>query len=180
MIANPALRTSSCGRLFDAIAAICGISQENSYEGESAMLLEAAAQTEGGEKYSLELDTATEPWTIDTRPMLREIAHQITHQHSPGRVARCFHHSIAHMIESVCSAIRERSGVDNVCLSGGTFQNFTLLSETVALLRRCGFRTFLHSQVPPNDGGISLGQAVIGAAYLDKAGANVSRNTRQN
>ena len=52
--------------------------------------------------------------------------------------------------------------MDSVCLSGGTFQNFTLLSETVALLRRRGFQVFLHSQVPPNDGGISLGQAVIG------------------
>lgn len=179
-IAKPALRTSSCGRLFDAVSAICGISQENSYEGESAMLLEAAAQGERCEPYRMELDTATDPWTIDTRPMLREIAYEVAAGKSPSRVARCFHDSIAHMIESVCIAIRERSGVDSVCLSGGTFQNFTLLSETVALLRRSGFQTFLHSQAPPNDGGISLGQAVIGAAFLDKVGGHVSRDTRQN
>jgi hydrogenase maturation protein HypF len=178
VIATSALRTSSCGRLFDAVSAICGISQENSYEGESAMLLEAAAQRERCEPYRVELDTATDPWTVDTRSMLREIAYEVTAGKSTCRIARCFHDSIAHMIEATCIAIRERSGVDSVCLSGGTFQNFTLLSETVALLRRSGFQTFLHSQVPPNDGGISLGQAVIGAAFLDKGDRNVSRDSR--
>jgi hydrogenase maturation protein HypF len=165
-IERPAIRTSSCGRLFDAVSAICGISLENGYEGESAMLLEAAAEGESGGAYKLPLDTQTIPWTIDTRPMMLQIAAEIAAGRSSPVVARCFHDSIAFMIDSVCSQLRERDGVDKVCLSGGAFQNFTLLSDAAALLRRSGFRVFLHSQVPPNDGGLSLGQAVIAATYL--------------
>jgi len=119
MIARPALRTSSCGRLFDAVAAICGISRENSYEGESAILLEAAAEGEAGDIYPLPLNTETIPWTVDTRPMLRRIASEIASGHAPGVVSRCFHHSLAIMIESVSSTIRDMSGVNKVCLSGG-------------------------------------------------------------
>ncbi|MDQ6679280.1 MAG: Sua5/YciO/YrdC/YwlC family protein, partial [Acidobacteriota bacterium] len=178
-IERPAVRTSSCGRLFDAVSAICGISLESGYEGESAMLLEAAAEeTETGEAYTMELDRRTDPWTIDTRPMMRRIAKEIASGRSSRIVARCFHHSIALMIDSVCGKLRERNGVDKVCLSGGTFQNFTLLSDAAALLRRSGFHVFLHSQVPPNDGGISLGQAVIGAAFLERMDSNVSRDSR--
>jgi hydrogenase maturation protein HypF len=166
LIARPPIRTSSCGRLFDAVSSICGINQESSYEGESAMLLEAAAQGEAGEAYGMEFDTQTIPWTIDTRAMMRQIANDVAGGRSPGTVARCFHVSVARMIESVCSKLRERIDVDKVCLSGGVFQNLTLLSEASGLLRRSGFHVFLHSQVPPNDGGLSLGQAVIGAMFL--------------
>ncbi|MCU1260509.1 MAG: (NiFe) hydrogenase maturation protein HypF [Bryobacterales bacterium] len=166
MIERPAIMTSSCGRLFDAVSAICGISVESSYEGESAMLLEAAAEGQSGESYKLELNTQTVPWTIETRSMIERIAREIAAGQSGRVVARCFHDSIARMIESVCSSLRERNSVDKVCLSGGAFQNFTLLSDATALLRRSGFEVFLHSQVPPNDGGLSLGQAVIAATYL--------------
>jgi hydrogenase maturation protein HypF len=163
------IRTSSCGRLFDAVSAICGISLESGYEGESAMLLEAAAVLATGEdSYSIGLDRQAIPWTIDTRPMMRQITSEIAAGRRPGEVARCFHRSIALMIEAVCGGLRERHGVNNVCLSGGTFQNVLLLSEASAMLKRSGFEVFLHAQVPPNDGGVSLGQAVIGAAYLEK------------
>ena len=178
MIERPVLRTSSCGRLFDAMSAICGISLENSYEGESAMLLEASAQAENGELCSIPLNTQSIPWTIDTRPMVRQLAGEIAAGYSPKTIARCFHESIASMIEAVCSKLRERNGVDKVCLSGGAFQNFTLLSGAAASLRRSGFQVFLHSQVPPNDGGISLGQAVIGAAFLERTNPHVSRDSR--
>jgi hydrogenase maturation protein HypF len=75
---------------------------------------------------------------------------------------------MAAMVASVCGAIRERNGLDKVCLSGGTFQNFTLLAHAVRLLRKGGFQVFLHSVVPPNDGGLSLGQAVIAANFLER------------
>jgi hydrogenase maturation protein HypF len=162
MLERPSIRTSSCGRLFDAVAAICGTSQESSYEGEAAVLLEAAAQGETGEAYQLELDGQT----VDTRPMIRQIASEIAAGRNPQAIARGFHKSMAVMIDAVCGKIRDTSGVDKVCLSGGTFQNFTLLGGAVSLLRRGGFQVYLHSQVPPNDGGISLGQAAIGAAFL--------------
>jgi hydrogenase maturation protein HypF len=165
------IRTSSCGRLFDAVSAMCGISLESSYESEAAMLLEAAALAAAGDNsYTIGLDRQVIPWTIDTRPMLRQIASDIAAGRNSGEVARCFHRSIALMIETVCDGLRERHSVNRVCLSGGTFQNMLLLSSTADLLRRNGFEVFLHSQVPTNDGGISLGQAVIGAAYLERTG----------
>ncbi len=170
LIAKPAIRTSSCGRLFDAVSAICGIGMESNYEGESAMLLEAAASARSDGTYEFGLNAITkpwtaEPWTIDTRGLTERIAREISAGVSPGLVARRFHDSVARMIESVCGRIRESSGVNRVCLSGGTFQNLTLLRGAVALLRAGGFEVFLHSRVPPNDGGISLGQAAVAAAW---------------
>ena len=168
VIAKGAIMTSSCGRLFDAVSAICGISAESSYEGESAMLLEAAAHGEGDEQYEVMLRTDTVPWTIDTRALISQIARDISSGRSPGAVSRGFHNAMAAMIASVCGAIRERNGVDKVCLSGGSFQNFTLLAQALKLLRQRGFQVFLHSLVPPNDGGLSLGQAVIAADFLER------------
>ena len=132
LLQRSSLLTSSCGRLFDAVASICGISQENSYEGESAMLLEAAAaKGKNTEEYEFELQTETLPWTVDTRKMILQSAREIEAGRAPESVARCFHDSMASMIEVVCNRLRERHGVDRVCLSGGTFQNFTLLTRAV-------------------------------------------------
>jgi hydrogenase maturation protein HypF len=78
-----------------------------------------------------------------------------------GEISACFHNTLSAAIVNVCSRIRARDGVDRVCLSGGTFQNLYLLGRTVVELRRQDFGVFLHAQVPANDGGISLGQAVI-------------------
>jgi hydrogenase maturation protein HypF len=178
LIAKPDVLTSSVGRLFDAVSAICGVSQESTYEGESAMLLEAAANESCGETYRIDLNTETLPWIVDTRPMMVEIARAIASGASPGRVSRCFHDSLALMIETVCSRLREGCGVDKVCLSGGAFQNFTLLQASANLLRRSGFQVYLHSQVPPNDGGLSLGQAVIAATYLERTPPDVSGDSR--
>jgi hydrogenase maturation protein HypF len=178
LIKKPALLTSSCGRLFDAVAAICGISDESSYEGESAMLLEAASHgQDSDETYQFDLQTAELPWIIDTRQMLMGIGRDVASGRSPQLVSHCFHNSIARMIDLVCSRIRERSGLDKVCLSGGTFQNSTLLTRAVGLLRRSGFRVYLHSKVPPNDGGLSLGQAAIAANSLPKDIVDVPSHT---
>jgi hydrogenase maturation protein HypF len=168
LIRKPTIQTSSCGRLFDAVSAICGISLESGYEGESAMLLEGAATAASSEgSYEIGIDRHALPWTIDTRPMIEQIATGIATGHNPQHVARCFHRAIANMIGAVVSSIRAQTGIERVCLSGGTFQNPLLLEGAVGVLRSSGFEVFLHSQVPPNDGGISLGQAVIGAASID-------------
>ena len=170
LIQKPAITTSSCGRLFDAVSAICGISTESSYEGESAMLLEAAATGEGNRPYEFSLNLETKPWTIDTRQLISQVASDVSSGCSPGNIAGCFHETVASMIETVCTRLRERTGVESVCLSGGTFQNLTLLTACVSRLRTNGFQVLLHSRVPPNDGGVSLGQAMIAAAYLDRQG----------
>jgi hydrogenase maturation protein HypF len=168
VIAKRAIMTSSCGRLFDAVSAICGISGESSYEGESAMLLEAAAEGDGNEQYEVLLQTDTVPWTIDTRTLISRVARDISSGLAPRIVSSRFHNTMALMIASVCKALRESNGLDKVCLSGGSFQNSTLLTHAVRLLREAGFQVFLHSRVPPNDGGLSLGQAVIAANFLER------------
>jgi hydrogenase maturation protein HypF len=175
MIARPTLLTSSCGRLFDAVAAITGISDVNTFEGESAMLLEAAASTDDTDHYKITLEPSG---IVDPRAMLAQIAREIASGASPARVAARFHNSVAHVINLVCGQVRERNGLDKVCLSGGVFQNFTLLTRSVDRLRRSGFQVYLHSQVPPNDGGISLGQAVIAAHSLSQDNPHVPRHSR--
>jgi hydrogenase maturation protein HypF len=169
VIAQPLIWTSSCGRLFDSVAAICGISPENTYEGQSAMLLEAvAASWQGDEAYMTEIDFRTNPWTVDTRPMIREIVTDVKRRCPIPQIARRFHNGLAAAIENTCGELRKQEVINDVCLSGGTFQNWTLLGETVTRLRRSGFQVYLHSRVPPNDGGISLGQAAIGAAFCER------------
>jgi hydrogenase maturation protein HypF len=166
---RPPLWTSSCGRFFDSVAAICGVSRENGYEGESAMLLEAAAAEDSGiDSYAAEIDFESSPWTVDTRPVIRRVMADVMANRAAPAVAGAFHRGVAQTIDAVCRAIRERDGLQEVCLSGGTFQNWTLLKETVGLLRGGGFQVRLHSQVPPGDGGLSLGQAAIGAAFLER------------
>jgi len=81
-------------------------------------------------------------------------------------VSARFHNTLAAAIHEVCLRMRREGGQERVCLSGGTFQNLRLLSSTVTLLRGSGFKVFLHRRVPPNDGGIALGQALIAAARL--------------
>jgi len=145
------------------------------------MLLEAAAAGSCSEGfYDVDLDLQTTPWTLDTRSIIRRIASEIAGGKSAVDVARCFHRSVARAIELVCRRVREMTGAEKICLSGGTFQNWTLLSDTLNLLRRGGFQVFIHSQVPPNDGGLSLGQAVIGVAFLQRTNPNVSGDSRQN
>jgi len=166
------LMTSSCGRLFDAVSALAGLCQKNSYEGEAAMLLEAACRENdlGAGPIELPIETSGTPWVIDTRPLICEIARNRTAHHSSAWLSDIFHSSLAHMIRTVCTKLRDVTGITKVCLSGGTFQNRTLVERTRPLLDEAGFEMFTHSMIPPNDGGLSLGQAVIAATYLKNRG----------
>ena len=166
LFTRPGLRTSSCGRLFDAVSAIAGVCRESSYEGEAAMLLEAAcAPYEEGE-YAFAVGENGE---IDTRPLIRALAADAVAGAAAGVMAARFHNTMARVIERVVAAIAERTGLRNVCLSGGTFQNTTLVTRVVPLLEARGFQVYTHRQVPPNDGGLSLGQAAVAAARLRTA-----------
>jgi hydrogenase maturation protein HypF len=146
--------TSSCGRLFDAVAAILGIRTEANYEGQAAMQLEAAAERAEDGVYRFDLTDGQ----IDFRETIRSLARE---RARPGLAATRFHNTIARAILEVCNRIRASEHLNRVCLSGGTFQNFHLLGLTVDLLLGAGFEVFLHSRVPPNDGGLCLGQAVV-------------------
>src|ERR1051325_2123450 len=155
--------TSSCGRLFDAVASIINLRHEVTFEGQAAMELEAIASPHE-QPYPYEI-SATEPMQLDFRPMLAAIARD------PGdraRVAGAFHETLAAAIEDVCLRIRADEALTRVCLSGGTFQNWLLLGKVVTRLRNRGFTVILHEQVPPNDGGISLGQAAVAAHRIEQ------------
>ena len=148
--------TSSCGRLFDAVAALIGLRYEVNFEGQAAIELEAIADGSCEERYEFEISGED----VDFRPMMERIVKETA---APAVVAARFHNTLAEAIHEMCLRMRQESGLNRVCLSGGTFQNVYLLTRAVAGLRRHGFEVFLHSEVPPNDGGLSLGQAVIGS-----------------
>jgi hydrogenase maturation protein HypF len=153
--------TSSCGRLFDAVSALLGVCLENRYEAEAAMELEAAAAGEGA-PFGFDLRAGE----IDLRQTVCELlVAQRRGVPLPTLSAR-FHQTLALAIGQACRAVRESDGLNRVCLTGGSFQNALLLERTLVQLERDGFETYWHSEVPPNDGGLALGQAVIAAATV--------------
>ena len=161
------VETSSCGRLFDAVAALLGIRQEINFEGQAAMDLEMAARegVDGGYPFDI---CGEEPWQVDLRPMIRAVVGEVGQGTAAGVISARFHNTLAAMIAEVCRRLRERENLNKICLSGGTFQNMLLLRRSVAALRQNGFEVYLHARVPPNDGGISLGQAVIANAAIER------------
>jgi hydrogenase maturation protein HypF len=143
--------TSSCGRLFDAVSALLGVRYVSNYEGQAAMELEAAAGA-GEDPYPFDFSGEE----IDFRETIRKLVRDEKHL-AAGR----FHSTVAQAVLEAAQRLRTSDGVNQVCLSGGSFQNFLLLEATVERLGRAGFQVYLHSLVPPNDGGLALGQAAI-------------------
>lgn len=159
--------TSSAGRLFDAVAALAGIRQIASYEGQAAMALEwSIDETARVPAYPVDLLAHGEqPLVVDWGPMVRRLAQDARGGTPPGALAAAFHRAL---VEAIV-AVAERIGVRRVALSGGCFQNRHLLEWSVERLRAGGFEPFWHRHVPPNDGGISLGQAAWAAAARAQA-----------
>ena len=151
--------TSSCGRLFDAVASLIGLRDETNYEGQAAIELEAVAEDGVEARYGFEMKGDE----VDLRPTIAEIVANVRKGMGAGEIAASFHNTVVAVIVEGCRRTRESHGLEKVCLSGGTFQNFYLLRRAVHGLRQAGFEVNLHSQVPANDGGIALGQAVIAA-----------------
>ena len=154
------VETSSAGRLFDAIAALVGVGSEVSFEGQLAISLESIAEGGVERRYHFHIEDG-DTKVLDFRPMIMEIVGDLRLGKPAGEISSCFHNTLSTAIAEICCRIKKSDGLDKVCLSGGTFQNFYLLDRTVRKLRECGFGVFLHAKVPCNDGGISLGQAVI-------------------
>ncbi len=159
------VETSSCGRLFDAVAALLGLASEVTFEGQAAIALEAAAETGIDDCYEFEIEEG-EPAVLDFRPVIVSIVKDISSGRRVGEISARFHNTLSAAICEVCSRIGSRDAVNRVCLSGGSFQNLYLLGRTVVELRRRSFDVFLHAQVPANDGGLSLGQAVVANEHL--------------
>ncbi|HXH48149.1 MAG TPA: carbamoyltransferase HypF [Terriglobia bacterium] len=161
--------TSSCGRLFDAVASMLGLRHEINFEGQAAIELEMVARKDAGGVYPFQVEYC-DPWQIDLRPVIESIVNEVEERTAPGVIAARFQNTLAEMIAQVCCKLRERERLNKVCLSGGTFQNMLLLERTVSALGEQGFEVYMHAKVPPNDGGIALGQAVIANAVVSKEG----------
>ncbi len=154
--------TSSCGRLFDAVASLLGVRQETNYEGQAAIELEMIAADGIDDRYGFVITDGE----VDFRPAIERIAREAAAGVECGVVSARFHNTVAAAIVDVCRRLRDQERLERVCLSGGTFQNLRLLRATLAGLRGEGFDVYLHAQVPPNDGGLALGQAMIANARL--------------
>jgi hydrogenase maturation protein HypF len=161
------VQTSSCGRLFDAVASILGLRHEVSYEGQAAIELEMIACEGVGESYSFEIEDG-EPWQVDMRPAIHSIVDDVRRGVPAGVISARFHNAVAAVVTEVCGRLRKAEKLNRVCLSGGTFQNVYLLTRALAGLRGNGFEVFLHSRVPANDGGVSLGQAVVASHKAER------------
>jgi hydrogenase maturation protein HypF len=154
--------TSSMGRLFDAAAALAGVRQSVNYEGQAAIEFEALADSAEGGKYSFGLNQDR----VETRSMLEALIKDVMGGVSPSKISAKFHNGLAVMARDVCLKIKSEAGIDEVALSGGVWQNMTLLRKAVQLLEADGFKVYIHQEVPTNDGGVSLGQAVIAAKRM--------------
>ena len=153
--------TSSMGRLFDAVSSLLSIRDEVRYEGQAAIELEKIADPGVKEAYPFCLREDGVPMTIDPTEMTRRIVRDLIEGTPSSRIAGKFHRTVARLIVETCEVIRSKHGLGRVVLSGGVFQNILLLSLVTESLRNSGFHVYTHHLVPTNDGGISLGQAVI-------------------
>ncbi len=155
--------TSSMGRLFDAVAVLLGATAEATYEGQPAMELEAMAsessEPAGAHRYSYDLRDDV----IDTRPTIRALFADLKRGVDRGIIAARFHETVAAFTVYACRLIRDGGGPSEVVLSGGVMQNALLVARLLESLPHAGLRCHIHREVPPNDGGLSLGQAVIAA-----------------
>jgi hydrogenase maturation protein HypF len=163
--------TTSMGRLFDAVAALCGVRASVSYEGQAAIELEALAATAtDAAGYEIELDDDGAGLVLDPRPAVRAIARDAAAADDIAGVAAGFHAALARATTEACLRIASSAGLDTVVLSGGVFQNRLLLEQSARELARTGLRVLTPVALPPNDGGVSFGQAAIAAAREARAG----------
>jgi hydrogenase maturation protein HypF len=159
---------SSAGRLFDAVAALLGVRDRVSFEGQAAMELEWLAETaEASAGYPFGLgEFASGRYEVDTRPLIAAVAADCRSGIARGLIARRFHQTLVDVIAQVAGNIRRDTGLSRVVMSGGVFANNLLARGATAALEHAGFQVFSHHLVPAGDGGLSLGQVAVAAARL--------------
>jgi hydrogenase maturation protein HypF len=158
------LPVSSAGRLFDAVAALVTGRQRANYEGQAAVELEQAADPAEEAAYECPIVREGPLLVLDGVELVRAVAEATSRGVLPATVAAAFHNGFARALVEWCCQIRAETSLREVALSGGTFQNLLLLERVVGGLRAAGFEVLIHRRVPPNDGGIALGQAASAAA----------------
>ena len=167
--------TSSCGRLFDAAACLAGIRDRVSYEGQAAIELEQAF-TPGEEAYRGEISRSGSLFVVDPGPMLTDLVEDVRRGAEPDVISRKFHNGLAGLWADALEEIRRETGLGQVVLSGGVFQNARLSTRLSRELSGRGFDVYRHRELPPNDACISLGQAWIGRKRLNGAGVGDKGN----
>ncbi|MFD9103422.1 carbamoyltransferase HypF [Streptomyces virginiae] len=192
--------TSSMGRLFDAVSSLAGVCHHAGYEAQAAIELEAAAlavagASRAGPGYAFGLrlpphpasHPADGPVVADPAPLLAAVVADVRAGTAPGLIAAGFHAGVTALVAELCGLARERHGLDTVALTGGVFANTLLSSACARTLRAAGFTVLRHGRVPPNDGGLSLGQLMVAAAatpeqyphHPQRGEAHVPGGTRQ-
>jgi hydrogenase maturation protein HypF len=156
--------TSSMGRLFDAVSALAGVRQVVDYEAQAAIELEGLSRgvDSAGAGYAFEVDPHATPAIIDPAPVLRAIVRDYRAGVAAGVIGARFHNAVADLIVGVARDAGGTTAARTIALSGGVFQNALLLRLALDGLRRSGFEVMTHRRVPPNDGGIALGQLMVG------------------
>ncbi len=157
--------TSSVGRLFDAVASLVGLRHRASFEGQAAMEMEFAIESPTNESYSFEISQGL-PRMVNWQPMMEEILDDLRRAQSVAAISAKFHNALAEIIVAVAKQI----GQEQIVLTGGCFQNRYLTEQTINRLYDEGFRPYWHQRVPPNDGGIALGQIVAAARHHQQNG----------
>jgi hydrogenase maturation protein HypF len=154
---------SSMGRLFDAVSSITGIREKISYEGQAAIEFEMRIEENKKFKpYNFNVKKVDNLYIIEPEMIIYEIVEDLKHKLTPGIISYRFHITVSEIIKVICKILREERNINKVALSGGVFQNIFLLKNTIEKLKREKFEVLIHRKVPTNDGGISLGQAIIG------------------
>jgi len=159
--------TSSLGRLFDGVAAICGIRQRVNFEGQAAMELEMAAVEDAGALYEYAWDKDG-AYRVLPAPIIRGVVDDAAAGRPVGEISARFHRTLIQLFTDLCVVIAKEQELNRVVLSGGVFQNSILLAGLTRAIEDRGLDVFSHQQVPTNDGGIALGQAVVAAAQAKR------------
>jgi len=159
----PEIQTSSCGRLFDAVAGVLGVCNVNQYEGQAAVELESLADPLVNLRYGFNLKKDDHQWIMDVEPMWNELLGDLKKGISVGEISMRFHLTLVGLFVQTLCQVRDECGLNRVVISGGVFHNQILLFELIKDLMAHGFKVYQHQLVPPGDGGISLGQAIIGS-----------------
>ena len=170
--------TSSCGRLFDAVAALIGVRDKVNYEAQAAIELEMAIHASPSSTgYPLSLSAQSDGWVIGTRPLFEAILVDLKQGVLIADMSRLFHNGLIHALVEIAERIREEAGLRRVCLSGGTFNNSYLSRGLGSQLLQAGFEVFAQNEVPAGDGGLSLGQAMVAAHRVSTQGKQAASVT---
>lgn len=159
--------TSSCGRLFDAISAMLGLCGNISYEGQAAIILEKIQDHSEKSMYCCPVNQNTMPFEINTGELFKQAYQDLLKGISPAKISRKFHKGLIHGLADCAQLLAAQTGIKAIGLSGGVMQNLTIAIELPSELMSRGLTPLVHRYLPPNDGCISLGQAIYGQLLLN-------------